>query len=172
LTFIEIYDILEKNSTLEGRKMKKKVLAMFLVMAVMFTMFAFPAAANRWEGFTAISTPEQLSRMTSNGNYYLTRDINLRDWGIWRPLAHISFPFTGTLDGNGFFIRNMTTTSGGLFDTLRGATIRNLGLVNVDVRNNGFVGALANRASSSTIENCFVTGNVVSNDWMGGLPGL
>ncbi|MCL2077322.1 MAG: Ig-like domain-containing protein [Oscillospiraceae bacterium] len=160
--------------------MGKKILCLALVMAVAVTMFAFPAGASdsKWAGWIKISTPEELSKISSGNNYYLTNDINLKDYGLWQPI----YSFMGTLDGNGYAIRNLTSTRGGLFRELGAvgansgdATIKNLGLINVDVMCDGDVGALANTYGRTvTIENCYVTGKVVnssSSSYAGGFFG-
>jgi len=145
----------------------KKLLSAILAIAViaMFipTFTATASAATDWNGYVKISTPDDLKKMSgSSGKFYLTNDINMKDYGNWQ-----SIDFSGTLDGNGYAIKNLTSTYGGLFDELgfdTDATIKNLGLYNVDISSSKDVGALANTHYlwvAVNIENCYVTGKVV-----------
>ncbi len=97
--------------------------------------------------------------------------------------------FTGTLDGKGFTINdltiNMNLTSGasnaGLFGYTLGANIRNIGLLNVNISSSSsgassFAGGLVGlNDRSSSITNSYSTGNVSSSSsssYAGGLVGL
>jgi M26 IgA1-specific Metallo-endopeptidase N-terminal region/The GLUG motif len=109
-------------------------------------------------------------RNDAAGSYILDNDIDLTsfDW--------VAFEFTGTLDGNGYSIKNLEVElndeNAGLFSVLNGATVKNLGLTDVYIfcTNNG--GALAGKALSSNIEKCFATGEVNSGGLTGGLFGF
>ncbi len=59
----------------------------------------------KWETSSAISAKEDLLAIINNpaGGYYLTCDINL-DGETWTPIP----AFTGTLEGNGFTIKNFS----------------------------------------------------------------
>lgn len=84
-------------------------------------------------GYTPIYDAEDLQNMQEDltANYILMSDIDLS--GInWKPMGKHSYPFTGTLDGNGFTIRNLTVNTeknddGALFQYNHG-TIQNLKL--------------------------------------------
>jgi len=90
--------------------------------------------------------------------------------------------FTGSFDGNGHIIRNLTystITAGnyaGLFGYTSNATIRNLGLEDVDIyTGGGVVGCLVGQ-QDCTITSCHTTGSVTSNApssyaYAGGLVG-
>ncbi len=98
--------------------------------------------------------------------------------------------FTGTLDGKGFTINdltiNMNLTSGasnaGLFGYTLGANIRNIGLLNVNISSSSsgassFAGGLVgNNNRGSSISNSYSTGNISSSSSFssaaGGLVGL
>lgn len=86
------------------------------------------------------------------------------------------YSFTGTFDGQGYEIRNLTIDRSngdyqGLFaGTGNSATIKNIGLVNVDVTGNAFVGALV-ADSASTVKNSYANGTVSGNRVVGGLVG-
>ncbi|MCM1335701.1 MAG: chitobiase/beta-hexosaminidase C-terminal domain-containing protein [Bacteroides sp.] len=151
-----------------------RLLSLLLSLAVMtaaFTGFAVPTAAkSKWDGYTKIASADDLVEMNkSSGKFYLTKDIDLK--GVkWDEAIR----FSGTLDGNGYAVKNLTSESYGLFHSLTGATVKNLGLLNVSIRaDKNSVGALTNGAKNSTIENCYVTGSVSSEKGhAGGLVGL
>ncbi|MDR2558060.1 MAG: hypothetical protein LBC86_00735, partial [Oscillospiraceae bacterium] len=161
------------------------------------TPIAPPVADSR-----PISSAEELLKIGAEGGYHvnedfhLTADIDLS--GIdWVPImghnaANPNNPllFTGTFDGQGFAIRNMTITGEfghgtgrgddvGLFGTvggtyyvgmvgpfLRTPVFKNLGLedVNINVTGARSVGGLfgSNTRGSVTISNCYVTGNITT----------
>ena len=149
-------------------------------------------------GWTAVSTAEDLKNISSDlsGAYYLTGDIDLSG-EEWVPLGSQSKPFTGTLDGCGYVIRNLTITGRngrndfGLFGAARNAQIFDLGLENVNIKVNsdsqgsttasnvgGLVGYATSTAGGATVlVNCYVTGTVSFNSsgesagYVGGLVG-
>ena len=149
-------------------------------------------------GWTAVSTAEDLKNISSDlsGAYYLTGDIDLSG-EEWVPLGSQSKPFTGTLDGCGYVIRNLTITGRngrndfGLFGAARNAQIFDLGLENVNIKVNsdsqgsttasnvgGLVGYATSTAGGATVlMNCYVTGTVSFNSsgesagYVGGLVG-
>ena len=99
----------------------------------------------------------------------------------WTPIGDDSSPFSATFEGNGFAISHLKINGDarevGLFGRLRGATIRNLGLLEVDVvstaiHSNSAAGALAG-AMTERFSNVYATGKVGgSAQNMGGLVGL
>lgn len=118
-----------------------------------------------------ISSAEELSllRETPDGDFVLTADIDMT--GVdWQPIA-----FSGTLDGGGHTIYNLTISSlgadraetvdgndktydtalTGFFSVLSGASVRNLSLrgvnIAVETPENVFAGTLAGFASPETV---------------------
>ena len=81
--------------------------------------------------------------------------------------------FSGTFDGNGFKIYNLVSLANGLFESLNNSgTIQNLNLEGVSVNSgNNHVGGLVGKNEGGTIQNCFVSGNVVGFGYTGGLVG-
>jgi len=141
--------------------MKKIVLAaVFTVLCSFMLPVAYAEGANAIE----ISTPEGWQTIANDpqGYYVLTADIDMK--GVdWKPIS-----FSGALDGGGHTIYNLTITQlgdehamavatpqniptkydtvfAGLFSVVRGATIKDLNLLNIDVH-------------ISTDQNCFVAG--------------
>ena len=84
--------------------------------------------------------------------------------------------FTGSFDGNGHIINNFTYSTDtdfiGLFGSVGiGGEIKNLGMTNVSVNGNKFLGGLVGYNSGS-ISNCYTTGSVSGNSRLGGLVGI
>lgn len=112
--------------------------------------------------------------------FRLTQNIDMT--GVdFEGIGSITVPFTGELDGNGFSIVNpVVKTNGenmkGLFNATNGAKISKLGVVNFSFsgssRDKGNdLGGLAGSCKNTTITQCYVTGNVVGNDHVGGFIG-
>ena len=138
----------------------KKVLAMFLAVALVVPSSASNLTASAAttqesndesaipEGYTPIYDAADLYAIRNNleGNYIMMADIDLSeatapggelDTGNgWNPIQR----FTGTLDGNGHYIKGLTiygdpkTYNVGLFDGLNSnPKICNLGMVDVNI---------------------------------------
>ena len=134
------------------------------------------------QGYGIIKTAADLKNMYRGGKYMLVNDIDLS--GItWTPLF-LYKEFTGTLDGNGYEIKNLkvdysSSTNSSSYASLlghtKGATIKNLGIqLNSINSSGGYIGALAGMAQDTTISNCYVTGGTVSSQGgtvVGGLVG-
>lgn len=88
----------------------------------------------------------------------------------WTPIGDCSTnktpAYTGTFDGAGHTIRNLSTTSdyAGLFGGIRGGTIKNLTLENPQISGNQYAGGIVTilQMNSSTMENCHVSGGSVT----------
>ena len=128
-----------------------------------------------------IYTAQDLDNVRNNlsGSYVLMNDIDLSGFngGGWVPIGDNSTNsydsrFSGTFDGQGYIIRNLTITGqyqyAGLFGyapDITGTTIKNVGLedININITNNSdvhsYVGGISgyNRA---TISNCYTTGSL------------
>lgn len=189
----------------------KKVLVMFLAVALVVPSSASNLTASAAttqesndesaipEGYTVIYDAADLYAIRNDldGNYIMMADIDLSeatapggelDTGNgWDPIQH----FTGTLDGNGHYIKGLTiygdpkTYHVGLFDGLNSKPkICNLGMVDVNINivrdSSGSyysescdTAALVADGSDSwyaEIENCFVTGQISSN--VGSISGI
>ena len=127
------------------------------------------------QGYTIIKTAEELAAI-GDGKYILMNDIDLGEVEDWTPISL----FSGTLNGNGYEIKNLNSTNGGLFSTIiEDGVIENVGLTNVNIHtNNAWTGGIANDAFSNDarIENCYVTGNIKNEEtdmhaFTGGLIG-
>ena len=78
--------------------------------------------------------------------------------------------FTGTFDGNGYVISGLTGSQG-LFSSTSGATIKNIGLENINITGNSdYVGGLIGYAYNTNIENCYTTGTVTNSKYTADTP--
>ncbi len=125
-----------------------------------------------------ITNISQLQNMKNNlsGYYVLGCDVNASATVSWNggagfePIGTGTDPFTGFFDARGYIIDNLyikrpTTDYVGLFGKTSSATIKNLGLTDVNIAGMNYVGALAGWCDSGTITKCYVSGKVSgSND--------
>ncbi len=129
-----------------------------------------------------IKNVDHLNAMRNNmsANYILTDEIDLSPYTVWDPIGTLqdpnnrnkSLPFTGTFDGNGYTISNLTylpetvdpmekQTDGngsGLFGCIENATIKNVRIENIEIAStimdHNNVGSLVGQADNSSIINC------------------
>ena len=125
-----------------------------------------------------------------NGKYELGSNINASatstdttTWGTsgFNPIGNNSTNsdnsrFLGTFDGKGFTISNLyinrpSTYYIGLFGYTNNATIKNIGLIDVDITGDWDVGGLVGFANSGTISNSYSSGDVNGISCVGGLVG-
>ncbi len=124
-----------------------------------------------------------------NGRYWLTQDIDATETATWndtgtdtdilegfQPIGERMAPFTGTFDGNGHVIRNLTinrsgtSSSSGLFGVVVDGEIRKLGLEGCAVTGRISAGRLVD-VNYGTIVQCYATGAVTGSSSVGGLVG-
>jgi hypothetical protein len=95
----------------------------------------------------------------------------------WLPIGIWPDPFSGSFDGQGFEIRDLFIDREGedqvgLFSFVEsGAVIVGVGLINVDVTGDLYVGGLVGHAHHGSISNCYSTGQVTGDTHVGGLAG-
>lgn len=155
--------------------MKLRITAIILLLSLL----CIPVAAAQ-EAPTQIHTVEQLREMALDpqGSYVLMADLDMSGED-WLPLD-----FSGSFDGNGHAILNLTLNStglqkpesydgnrksyetayAGLFGTLTDATVTNLKLINVravlETDEPCFLAGIAGYALNSTVSGCTVTGSL------------
>ena len=119
-----------------------------------------------------------------DGDYVLTGDIDMAGVSGFEPIGDRNdrtadrggTPFTGTFDGNGYTISNLTIDRPnenyvGLFGAVgSGGTVENIGIENVTVTGDGWVGSLVGY-NNGEIKRAQVTGEASSNWTTGGLVG-
>ena len=117
-----------------------------------------------------------------NGKYELGSNIDASATATWgggfTPIGNDTTLFRGNFDGLGYtisnlFINRLSTSNVGLFGYVgSGATVKNVGLINVDITGKGYVGGLIGTNFNASLENVYVTGNVRGySNYVGGLIG-
>ena len=106
--------------------------------------------------------------MVSQGHNFYGKKVTMRadlrmKSHYWVPIGTESHPFRGTFVGNGHSISGLITNTdaggtAGLFGSVSGASVSRVLLVDCRISGNGYAGAFAGQAKSSTIENCRVEG--------------
>lgn len=135
----------------------------------------FPVAVEKKteapEGYVTVTTAEELLAIASqaDGNYILMNDIDLSALETFSGLAE----FSGILDGNGYAVKGLKVP---LISCMKGGSILNLALTDVNISADGAVGALvsslgAEGTQACEISNVYVTGTVSGTAAAGGLIG-
>lgn len=152
----------------------------------------------------------KLARLTNNGMLYdidsdialgtyefiLTDDIDLAGYGNWTPIGRVATfdgseeysYFTGTFNGNGHVIKNMSMVDmttfdndgscqgemyAGLFGVTSDAEIKNLGVEDINFKNSGlYAGAVVTYGLETTISNVYTTGVFFNLMIVGGIAGI
>ena len=107
----------------------------------------------------------------------LTQNIDLDEYSTttWTPIGTSNKqPYTGTFDGKGFTISNLTTQNKegnylGLFG-FNGGVIKNVGIENANITGPDYIGGVCGY-NRGTIENCSNAGDVSGNTHVGGVCG-
>jgi hypothetical protein len=145
------------------------------------TTLPFTAGAGTPSDPYMISSGSDLEKIQRNltAHYRLANDIDLA--GVeWSPIGSTTAaPFTGSFDGAGYKLSNLTINKPGkdymgLFGCANNATFKNINLENVNITAGGYIGALVgNAAGTSVIDNCTVTGmsSIAGGGTLGGLAG-
>lgn len=125
---------------------------------------------------------------TLGKNYRLKADLDLKDTPF-NGIGSAARPFTGRFDGQGHTISHVTVNApegenAGFFNVIKGATIRDLKLVDVEITGKTNVGGLVGSARvqldssdlsknvANLIGGCSVSGTVTGTKNVGGLVGL
>ena len=118
-------------------------------------------------------------RNTANKATYTVSDYDDSNDNGWQPVGDNANSFAARFNGNGYTISNLMINRDnainiGLFGQIRISSseiaIANLGLLDVDVRGNNFVGGLVGDIIGR-ITNSYVTGSVSGSSQVGGLVG-
>lgn len=158
----------------------KRFLALALCAMMLLTLSPAARAEGTADGYTTISTPEELKAITADptGKYRLTADIDMAG-EEWLPI-----PFSGELDGGGHAIYNLRvrktgtdtavsvdgnnktydTHYAGLFSVVWDARIHDLTVLGAEVEVSSdehcFAAILAGYIENTEIRNCTVSGRV------------
>ncbi len=136
-----------------------------------------------------ISTPADfdLLRTMPGGSFYLTNDIDMT--GVtFDPIGSVGTPFTGSLNGGGYVISNLTINECpeiqdlfdfmntqdriGFFGVTDGAALTAVVLEDVHIVGDETVGGLVAQAQDTSFKNCSVTGTVLGRIQVGGMAGF
>jgi hypothetical protein len=161
--------------------MRRSVLTSAMVIAFLFSLSAHAATYGGGTGDPndpyQIWTPEQMNTIGANSAdwgkcFILMADIDMSAYTgtAYNIIGNSTTNFTGTFDGNGYAISNLTYTTTtavnyvGLFGYTNSATVRNLGIVNANISTGGsYAGGLVGFQSSGAITNCYSTGTISSS---------
>ena len=135
-----------------------------------------------------LSTAEQLYFVSAHQEQLLDKhfelgaDIDFTGWNWknnpWEPIGRASSSFTGSFAGNGHVIKGLVIEKpdgdrGGLFGVIRSpAEIKHIGLLDVQVKGDMYVGALVGVNDDGTVKSSYATGSIAGNLYVGGLVGM
>jgi len=115
---------------------------------------------------------------TLDKHYKQASDIDLSAVPNWTSIGSNSARFTGSYDGNGKIIANLTINDAfvsdqGLFGSIgQGALVENIILENCNITTTGGVGIGGIAGSNfGAIRKCFVSGNITGGGYTGGIVG-
>ncbi len=132
-----------------------------------------------------VATAEHLNNVRNHmdAHFIQTADIDLgvAPWNEangWNPVGDSGNSFTGVYNGNGKVIDRLTINRPdasipvGLFGYALNCEIKNLGVTNVSIVGNGWVGSISGITFNGTTQNCYSSGNLEGTENVGGLVGL
>lgn len=141
-------------------------------------------ATNRPALYTVIQNVEQLQAMRDDvtANYLLGNYIDASATASWNggagfvPVGDRTYPYSGDFDGlghsiNGLTINRSTTNHVGLFGSIFGSQISNVGLTNAAITGGYWVGGLVGSLLKGDIRQSYTAGQVSGRRFVGGLVG-
>ncbi len=138
--------------------MKTLALAFVAIVLLPSSLFSQPIEISTADQLQAIGADET----SLAGEYILVNDIDLAGYP-WTAI----FGFSGTFDGNGHIVKNLTTNNtenraGGLFGkTLAGSVVKNVGVVDCNIASQWYTAALVGDLFGEA-SNCFAINGSVS----------
>ena len=169
----------------DGVELEALVSATFTTLEVISTM---PPGSGTENDPYLIANLENLYWITENSGewdqYYIqTSNIDASSTSAWdegqgfTPMGNSSTKFTGFYNGDGYTINGLTinrpsTNYIGLFGYTFGSTIKDLGVINVNIAGADRTGGLAGKNISSSVSNCYITGSIIGGEYVGGLVGI
>ena len=143
----------------------------------------YPFQINDETALRRMGTETVAGGWSLSSNYKLMVSIALTQ-GDWTPVGDSISYFSGTFNGNGYTISNLTTNTSsnrqGLFgfvnrysNTSPMPKIENLTLANVSITGGNYVGSVASQVNAGLIVNCSVTSGTVNGvGSVGGIVGV
>lgn len=120
----------------------------------------------------------------SEATVYLTlgNDIDLSQYAEgynygtgWEPIGSFDNPFKGVFDGNGKTITGLYINTSnyyiGLFGYIKNGTVKNLGIADMNITADSFTGGVVGLLIGGSVTNCYSTGKVNGNQFIGGIAG-
>ncbi len=186
--------VISEKKTSKAKKLMSLFLAFVMSFGICSTAFA---TGDIPEGYTPIYSEEDLNAIKNNlsGKFILMNNIDLSEYESWEPIGNAENPFSGELDGNGFYIQNMTIEDNctdlknyyGLFGVVADAILKNVIIVNGKINligdsavseTNvcaGMIAGMAKELNSMSLTGCSATGEISINGFnesaAGGLIG-
>lgn len=113
----------------------------------------------------------------------LTKSLNgavSREWNNgtgWQPIGSNQVPFTGTFNGRGHIVDSLFMRRSGdysaFFGLVDGGSVDSLGITNVQINGKAYSAGVVGRLNpGGKLSNCFATGNISGNSFVGGVGGL
>lgn len=134
-------------------------------------------AASPW----VLKTAADLKYLSGNSSHWASHFIlgsDIDASSVTSPTGNSTTPFSGSFDGKGYSIKNLAISQSaedeptGLFGVVDGATVKNLGVIDADIRGTILTGTLAGLLKSGSVKRCFSTGSVAATSvCAGGLVG-
>lgn len=133
---------------------------------------------------STVDDMKKLAELTNAGantagvRFVLDNDIDMASVSNFTPIsATEANAFGGTFDGQGYQIQNLKISNTsvdrlGLFGSVTGGIIKNLGVSSATVEGRQQTGILVGQANNMTVKNCWSSGSVSGNgSFIGGLVG-
>jgi len=139
--------------------MKTLALAFVAIVLLPCSLFSQPIEISTADQLQAIGADET----SLAGEYILVNDIDLAGYP-WKAI----FGFSGTFDGNGHIVKNLTTNNtenraGGLFGkALAGSVVKNVGVVDCSITSGWYSAAVVGDCFGE-VYNCFADGGTVTS---------
>ena len=173
------------------KKYQKKMLgtrflSIFLAVAMIVTSgqtsWSFQSMAEESAGESIgadvikISSIKDLEKIYSelDGDYILEKDLDFKGENFI-PIGDHQNPFTGTFDGNGHVLSNLSiktetaqkegeTIFAGVFGVMEYAQVKNLAIENIKIlgseKNGAYLGGITGKMKDSVVEDCYVKGKI------------
>jgi hypothetical protein len=125
-----------------------------------------------WISKIVNETTEDLTLAPSDTSFagkilLLRNDISITGYE-WEPIGLVN-SFRGLFDGNGYNINNLNIVnktandSAGLFGNVSNTTIKNLNIINANIKNNKYAALMVVNADNTQIKDCNVDGKIISS---------
>ena len=124
------------------------------------------------QGNVLASAGESQGVKDKDGYYVLTNNIDASEYtpnkheGFFSndifPTLNRDYGLTGTFDGQGYTISNLSVVSNGLFGMIDGGTIKNVAFIDCTVATSRYNALFAEKVWDATLENVYVKGTTFS----------